>query len=46
MVAAIVVDAAFSLQISSVKVPLWDREWVKLDGTYWPLGLLPQLRTI
>jgi hypothetical protein len=45
-VPCILIVIAISLQITSIKAPVLGRDWVKIDQRYWPIDLVPQLRSI
>ena len=41
-----VIVACSFLDVSSVRFPLFGRDWVKLDRNYWPIEILPDLQEV
>jgi hypothetical protein len=46
LVPAVIVAAAFALQIGGIRVPVVGSGWARFDSTRWPVELLPRLREI
>jgi hypothetical protein len=46
LIPTLLISMTIFFQIATIRIPVLGKDWVKMDSTYWPIDLVPELRLI